>query len=239
MPRSVLHIRSLGLHLSPDFAVVIETLDLAPGERLVMDAVSGAGKSSALGLISGGLPSDDLPGRVHEICGLPVDQEMPRSAYAAPTALGFVLQTNTLVPYISVIDNIRLPLRIAGQMPDNAWEAQLLKMLGLPSLLDRTPAALSVGQRQRVSIARALLARPALLLLDEPVASLDPGNVAHVEELISYLAEEAGSGVLLASHQAQTGVFSDVRRIMHRVLTHNGVTYSLFSDRQTALTEVA
>ena len=108
-------------------------------------------------------------------------------------------------------------------------------------VLGRFPDALSVGQRQRVSVARALLARPSLLLLDEPVASLDPGNVEHDETLISHLADEAGSGILLASHQAQTGVFANVTRVSHRVLSHENVVYSLFkrSTDVTKLNEVA
>lgn len=234
MPAPVLHIRALGAYLAKDFAVVIEALDLRPGERLVMDAVSGAGKSTALGLISGGMASSGLQGEVHEICGVSVTASARRSDFARPEALGFVLQTNTLVPYISVAENIRLPARIAALATDAAWENHLIELLGLGALMPRFPEALSVGQRQRVSVARALLARPALLLLDEPVASLDPGNVAHVETLISHLAEEAGSGILLASHQAQTGVFADVPRVSHRVATHENVTYSLFTREAPA-----
>ncbi len=228
--RSVLHVRNLGLHLAPDFAVVIEAIDLAPGERLVMDAESGAGKSTALGLISGALAHDGLHGCMHQICGIDVDHDAPRALYARPDALGFVLQTNTLVPYLNARENIRLPMRIAGLIEDSAWEKHLIELLGLGSLLARAPSALSVGQRQRVSVARALLGRPAVLLLDEPVASLDPGNVSQVEALISHLSEEAGSGVLLASHQAQTGHFADARRLAHRVIKHHDITYSLFSD---------
>jgi putative ABC transport system ATP-binding protein len=230
MEGTILHIRNLGLRLSDEFAVVIEALDLRAGERMVMDAVSGAGKSTALGLIAAGLPSAGLQGEVHLIKGRPVTADDPRQSFAAPDALGFVLQTNTLVPYLKVLENIRLPLRVAHQTIDASWEAHVLNALGLTPLVDRIPSALSVGQRQRVSVARALLGRPALLLLDEPVASLDPANVDQVERLISHLAEEAGSGILLASHQAQTGVFANVRRVGHRVLQHEGITYSLFND---------
>lgn len=238
MTAAVLHVRNLGVYLSPDFAVVIEAVDIAPGERLVMDAESGAGKSTALGLISGAIPDNGLMRRAHQICGVDVNPETARAAYARPDALGFVLQTNTLVPYLNAIDNIRLPMRIAALVPDPKWEAHLIELLGLGSLLKRTTKALSVGQRQRVSVARALLARPAVLLLDEPVASLDPGNVSQVEALISHLSQEAGSGVLLASHQAQTGHFADARRLSHRVVSHNDVTYSLFSDSQSSSAEI-
>ena len=79
-------------------------------------------------------------------------------------------------------------------------------------------------------MARALISKPAVLLLDEPVAALDPGNVSKVEQLISVLAQEAGSGVVLASHQAQEGAFALSRRVHHRLLKDQGTTYSVFSD---------
>lgn len=226
----VLHIRNLGLRLSADFAVVVEQLDMTPGTWRVMDAPSGAGKSTALGLISAGLVDSNLPGRIHRLNGRDIVALADRAILAPPDAMGFVLQTNTLVPYLSARDNIRLPVRIAAQPVDPAWETHVVTSLGIAPLLDRRPRALSVGQRQRVSVARAMIGKPALLLLDEPVASLDPGNVEKVEALITQLATDAGSAVLLASHQAQSGVFAHTPRVTHRVVAHQGTTYSLFSD---------
>ncbi|WP_424980033.1 ATP-binding cassette domain-containing protein [Leisingera sp. S232] len=230
MAEFVLHIRNLGVQLSRDFAVVIEALDLAPGERLVLDSESGTGKSTVLGLIAGAITYDNYPGRTHLLMGHDMVSGLPREQRAGPDRLGYVLQTNTLVPYLNVLDNICLPLRLAELSEDLEWRAHLLKCLGLLRLIGRMPATLSVGQRQRVSVARALLGRPALLMLDEPVASLDVGNAAKVEALISTLAEEAGSAVLLASHQAQSGLFSTARRLSHRSFAHEGATYSVFSD---------
>ena len=234
MAASIVHIRNLGIQLSQDFAVVVEKLDLRRGERLVLDAPSGAGKSTALGLISAGMEDSGLPGRVHQIGGQAIERGNRARRFAKPNVLGFVLQTNTLVPYLNTLENIRLPMQIAAQKVDPQWELHLLTVLGLDPLVDRPPTALSVGQRQRVSIARALLARPLVLLLDEPVASLDPGNVARVEGLLSELAQEAQSAVLLASHQAQSGVFALAKRARHRVYEHKGVTYSLFCDTEAA-----
>lgn len=238
MAGPVVHIRNLGVRLSRNFAVVIESLDIYRGERLVMDAPSGAGKSTALGLVCAAIPDSGFPDRVHQINGRDVCPGLPRESFAGPEALGFVLQTNSLVPFLTAQENLRLPLQLTTQRAQPEWERHLIETLGLRRLLGHLPSALSVGQRQRVSIARALLGMPALLLLDEPVASLDPANVGKVEHLIAQLAQEAGSAVLLASHQAQSGVFSDAPRLRCDVLEHDGVHYTLF-NRPVAISQRA
>ena len=238
MAGPVVHIRNLGVRLSRNFAVVIESLDIYRGERLVMDAPSGAGKSTALGLVCAAIPDSGFPDRVHQINGRDVCPGLPRESFAGPEALGFVLQTNSLVPFLTAQENLRLPLQLTTQRAQPVWERHLIETLGLRRLLGHLPSALSVGQRQRVSIARALLGMPALLLLDEPVASLDPANVGKVEHLIAQLAQEAGSAVLLASHQAQSGVFSDAPRLRCDVLEHDGVHYTLF-NRPVAISQRA
>lgn len=230
MTGAVLHIRQLGIRLSPDFAVMIDRLDLGPGDRVVLDAVSGAGKSTALGLIAAALPALPAEGRAHVIAGRDVATTRARRDSTPPEVLGFVLQTNPLVPYITIRDNITLPLDVVGGSLDRDWFDHLTGALGLEPLLLRKPAALSVGQRQRVAIARAMLARPALLLLDEPVSALDPANAATVEDLIDMLAREAGSAVVLASHQAQSGAFAATPRLRHSMVREGPMMVSVFAE---------
>lgn len=239
MTREVLVIRNLGIRLGPEFAIVLSALRLRAGEVLVLDAPSGAGKSTVLGLIAGALPASDLPGRVLRLCGadlLASDLRRTRADLAGPRQLGFVLQTSRLVPFLTLRENVTLPMRLAGGGADPVWQAALFDRLGIGPILDRRPDQVSVGQRQRAAVARALLARPALLLLDEPVSALDPANIDAVEGLIVELAAEAGSAVLLASHQAARGAFAAAPRGTHRVERDaEGVTVSLFSDGPGAL----
>lgn len=230
MGKNVVHIRNLGVRLGSEFAVLIEKLDLSVGEVVVLDAESGAGKSTALGLISGAIEPHHDYQDAHVVGGCTVKSGSLRSGYARANQIGFVLQSNVLVPYLSLGENIELPLRIEGSNADPVWKDYVTGRLGLNALLDRRPHQASVGQRQRATLARALIGKPALLLLDEPVSALDPYNSAQVESLIELLAADAGSAVVLASHQAFRGAFAQTRRIAHRMQSHDGYNYSIFSD---------
>lgn len=224
MSGAVLHVRNLGVRLGPEFAVVVTGLDLDRGEVIVLDSASGTGKSTVLGLITAAIPGAGMAGQALRLAGHALT-----GAGAAPEDLGFVLQTSRLIPFLTLGENIGLPLRIAGRVADARWRAHVLDRLGIAGLLGRRPDQVSVGQRQRAAVARALIARPRLLLLDEPVSALDPANTAAVEGLIAELAREAGAAVLLASHQAGRGAFADAPRCPHRVETAaNGVTVSRF-----------
>lgn len=226
----VLTVRNLGVRLGGEFEVVVERLRLWPGQIVVLDAPSGAGKSTALGLVAGAIPARPLSDRVHRICGVDVTPRTRRGAYAGPGALGYVLQTNALVPYLSIAENVDLPLRVVGKSPDAAWRRHLLNTLGIAGIGRRLPDRISVGQRQRVSIARALIGWPRLLLLDEPVAALDPANAAEVEALVAGLAAEAGAAVLLASHQAGRGAFAGAPRAAQTLDRSGDLAISVFRD---------
>lgn len=242
MAGRVLHVRNLGLRLSADFAVVIDALDLDPGEVLVLDSASGTGKSTVLGLVSGAIPAGKLDGEQLLLCGRPVHlaaggtRAAPdRASFAPPDVLGFVLQTSRLVPFLTLQENIGLPARLAGKEPDRGWLTYVLDRLGIAGLMERRPDQVSVGQRQRAAVARSLIARPALLLLDEPVSALDPANTDAVERLIAELARESGSAILLASHKASGGAFADAPRCGHAVLLDpDGVQISVFAWQGTA-----
>lgn len=224
MTGQVLHVRNLGVRLDPEFAVVIDGLDLDPGEVTVLDSASGTGKSTVLGLVTAAIPGAGMAGEVLRLGG----QELV-AAGAPPEHLGFVLQTSRLIPFLTLGENIALPMRLAGRAPDPDWRADLLERLDIAALMGRRPDQVSVGQRQRAAVARAMMAKPELLLLDEPVSALDPKNTASVEGLIAELAHEAGAAVILVSHQAGRGAFAGAPRCPHRVETSpEGVVISRF-----------
>lgn len=225
-PAPVVEIRDLGVRLSDEFGVLVANLRLGRGDVVVLDAPSGSGKSTVLGLVAGAIrPDADLGPPHHMIAGQPVSAAVP-----GPENLGFVLQTSALVSYLSVAENVDLPAVVSGAQVDGDWRSYLIRALGIAELQDRKPQAISVGQRQRVGIARAFLLRPDLLLLDEPVSALDPVNVVQVETLIALLAQDAGAAVILASNQAARGAFADKRRAAHRLERRDSTLFSVFED---------
>lgn len=113
--------------------------------------------------------------------------------------IGVVLQTGGLLASLSVIDNVLLSPRLLG-LDARAWVDEMLEHLGLDALRHRLPAALSIGQRQRVAIARALAHRPALILADEPTASLDAEQSEAAMRLLCSLTAHAGTGLIVVSH---------------------------------------
>jgi putative ABC transport system ATP-binding protein len=152
------------------------TVGFQAGTFTAVMGPSGSGKSTLLHLL-GGL---DTPtrGQIHL-----EGRDLSRAGQTALTVLrrdriGVVFQAFNLLPTLTAAENIRLPLALAGRKPDPAWLAHLVSSLGLEGRLARRPAELSVGQQQRVAVARALLTRPALLLADEPTGALDSASGA-------------------------------------------------------------
>ncbi len=146
------------------------SLDLRRGEFVTVIGPSGCGKSTLLRVVAGLLPADR--GRV-SIFGETVEHA------AAAKHIGFVPQSPALLPWRSVIDNVRLPAQVnrrAPAGPDVRDPEELLRAFGLGSVLDRYPSQLSGGMQQRVAIARAYVFGPAVLLMDEPFSALDELN---------------------------------------------------------------
>ncbi|MGY2065413.1 ABC transporter ATP-binding protein [Blastococcus sp. SYSU DS0619] len=114
--------------------------------------------------------------------------------------IGFVFQAYNLVPALTVAENITLPLRLAGQRLDRAWVRSLVERVGLTGRLDHRPAELSGGQQQRAAIARALVARPAVVFADEPTGALDLHSAGEVLGLLRDLVDELGQTVVMVTH---------------------------------------
>jgi ABC-type lipoprotein export system ATPase subunit len=173
---------------------------LTAGEFVVVTGPSGAGKSTLLH-VAGGLDAPDN-GTV-AVAGQDVWAKSTgaRAAFRRRN-LGFVFQFFNLVPMLTAVENVSLPLVLDG-MPARAADArakELLQRVGLGDRARHRPAELSGGQMQRVAVARALVARPSIILADEPTGNLDSHSSTEVLELLRSLSDEDGAAVVLVTH---------------------------------------
>lgn len=186
-------------------ALSLDSWQLMPAQHQLLLGPSGSGKTTLLGILSGLLSPTD--GMISAL-GKPFDQ-MSLSDLSDFRArnFGFVFQDHHLVSSLTVEENLRLAQHLAGLAEDSDWENQLFDRLGLSNLRKSKPASLSHGEAQRAAIARAAVTRPKLLLADEPTSALDDENTHKVMELLKALSDEAGSTMLVASHDSRLKPF--------------------------------
>ena len=196
-----LTIRDLRFAFPGGAGVHIPALDLGAGEQLLLTGPSGCGKSTLLNLVAGLLTAD--AGSI-QIAGDDI-QALHGAArdHLRGRRLGMVFQTFNLLHGFSAIENVMLAMMFSDLAPreHKARAAKLLGGLGLDAAhQDRAADRLSIGQQQRVAVARALACSPVLVLADEPTASLDPQNAAAAIELIKTACSTAGAALLCVSH---------------------------------------
>ncbi len=193
----------------PVHAVDGVSLTVAPGELVALYGPSGSGKTTLLMLAAALLAPDD--GAVL-VGGREISSLSPREAadYRLHD-LGFVRQSLDLIPGASALENAALKLLGAGASPRQAMRgvAPLLKRLGLGERSGHLAEQLSMGERQRVMIARALSCEPTLVLADEPTGSLDSERGREVLDLLTEVCRERGVAVLLVTHDPQAAGYAD------------------------------
>ena len=118
--------------------------------------------------------------------------------------LGFIFQAYNLVPTLDALENMTLPLDLAGTKPDPEWLDTIVRTVGLADRLQNRPNQLSGGQQQRVAVARALLARPEIIFADEPTGNLDSASGAEILALLRRAVDESGRTVVMVTHDLDT-----------------------------------
>ena len=200
MPEAVLRLENLSKRFSPDRPALFEGLDLElrQGEYLAIMGESGVGKSTLLNLLAG-LDKPD-GGRVLldgiELSALDDDA----TTLLRRRAIGFVFQAFHVLPYLSVAQNVALPLDLLAVIePERGQRTrEMLAAVGILPLANRRARDLSGGEVQRVAIARALIHRPRLVLADEPTGNLDPRSAAQTLALLrTQVKANAGAGILI------------------------------------------
>lgn len=185
------------------------SLSVRRGEMVAIVGSSGAGKSTLLHVL--GALERPSAGSIHlagrAIDGMPDDEV----ALIRNRTVGFVFQFHHLLREFSAVENVMMPLRIAGTEPKAARERaeSLLERVGLAARMHHRPSALSGGEQQRTAVARALAARPALLLADEPSGNLDLHNAERLHDLFAELARDRTMGLVVVTHNQSLAARAD------------------------------
>lgn len=205
----VLSLEQLRFGYAPDQTIIdVDNFAIGARESVFLRGPSGSGKSTLLGLIGGVLTPQT--GRL-SICGKELtDISTAQRDKVRADHLGIIFQQFNLLPYLGVIQNCILPCRFSARRRERAIEAdgsvkasarKLITGLGLSDdLLGRQVGELSVGQQQRVAVARALIGGPDLIIADEPTSALDHDNRDRFIELLNQSREQFGSSLLFVSH---------------------------------------
>jgi len=197
----------------PDGTVAVDkvSLDVQDGEFMVLLGPSGCGKSTVLRMIAG---LEDPSAGAILLNGEPVMDLAPRDRQIA-----MVFQDFALYPHMTVGDNIGFPLKLSGVEPGSRGEriGDVATALGIGDVLGRRPSQLSGGQRQRVAMGRAIVRRPGLFLMDEPLSNLDSGLRAELRAEITGLTRELGVTTMYVTHdQAEALTMADRVAIMRK-----------------------
>jgi len=209
---AVLQARGVGKRFESRWVLRGLDLDLEPGERIALLGPSGCGKTTFLNLL-GGLDRPDEGAIL--LAGEPLHSAPPaRLAELRRSRLGTVFQFFHLIPTLTALENVELPLRMLGWPETRIRErcAELITAVGLDHRAEAWPAELSGGEMQRVAVARSLAARPAVLLADEPTGNLDRASGQAVLALLAELTGQQGSALVMVTHSEAAA------QICHRVL---------------------
>lgn len=207
----MIRVEDLGKQVvSPEGPLVILTavdFRIGRGERVAVVGASGSGKSTLLGLLAGlDAPSS---GRVW-LAGVDLGAlDEDGRALLRAERVGFVFQSFQLLPGLTALENVMLPLELAGQADARRQAFELLERVGLGARARHYPAQLSGGEQQRVAIARAFAGNPDVLFADEPTGNLDQKTGHRIVELLFALNREQGTTLVLVTHDTELAAYCD------------------------------
>jgi putative ABC transport system ATP-binding protein len=182
-------------------------VDFPAGQFTAIMGPSGSGKSTLMHALAG---LDDLTdGKVYigdvDVTSLK-DRKLTK---LRRDRLGFIFQAFNLVPTLTALENITLPMDLAGRKPDGAWLDLVVSTVGLESRLRHRPSELSGGQQQRVAVARALAGRPDIVFADEPTGNLDSRTGAEILAFMRQAVRELGQTIVMVTHDPVAASYSD------------------------------
>ncbi len=183
------------------------TVDFEAGRFTAIMGPSGSGKSTLMHCVAG---LDELTSGQVFIAGTDLttldDKALTK---VRRDQVGFVFQSFNLIPTLTAIENITLPLDLAGDKPDREWIDNVISTVGLGDRLTHRPSELSGGQQQRVAVARALASRPTIIFADEPTGNLDSRAGAEILEFMRKAVAELGQTIVMVTHDPVAAAYSD------------------------------
>ncbi|WP_239085335.1 ABC transporter ATP-binding protein [Streptomyces halstedii] len=183
------------------------TVDFPQGEFTAIMGPSGSGKSTLMHCVAGLDSFSSGSVRIGDTeLGTLKDKQLTQ---LRRDKIGFIFQAFNLLPTLTALENITLPMDIAGRKPDAAWLQKVIDMVGLSERLKHRPTELSGGQQQRVAVARALAAQPEIIFGDEPTGNLDSRSGAEVLGFLRNSVRELGQTVVMVTHDAVAASYAD------------------------------
>lgn len=196
-------------------ALVDVSIQVSKGDFISITGPSGSGKTTLL-LTLGGLNRPDS-GKVYILGKSIYEENIREKARIRRDTLGFLFQTFNLIPYLTALENVEIPMFLAGLSREEQHKraAELLEKVGLKDRMDYKPSKLSVGQQQRVALARTLANNPEIILADEPTGNLDPDMTGELMEHLKGLNRESQVTIIMVTHNH--GIAGEASRMMRLV----------------------
>jgi putative ABC transport system ATP-binding protein len=182
------------------------TVDFETGRYTAIMGPSGSGKSTLMHCVAG---LDTLTSGQAFIAGTELTSLDDKAlTQVRRDQVGFVFQSFNLIPTLSAIENITLPMDLAGRKPDQAWLDSVVQTVGLRDRLSHRPSELSGGQQQRVAVARALAAQPKIIFADEPTGNLDSRAGAEILEFMQRAVTDLGQTIVMVTHDPVAAAYA-------------------------------